>query len=173
MNVQQVNVFIKLWSFQHIELDGCVWEIHLQGKIETPTLPKPMFLLPTNHHKEQGATIETGSPSIIKVGNTFCSTATCNRQRKQQITQLESPLLLGPFLSPSQPSQPFQASMDLTNLSSWGQGDSSTDCRSVPTHDSPCNCVRPAAPFMTRTLNSWSSGYWIPDGHVLAPRMWV
>ena len=42
-----------------------IWE----GKIETLTLPKPMFQLPTNHHKERGATIETGSHSTIKDEN--------------------------------------------------------------------------------------------------------
>ena len=147
--------------------------LNVEEKIRDPDPTQTHLLLPTNHHKEQGATIESGSHSIIKVENMFCSTARYNRQRKQQITQLESPLLLGPFLSPSEPSQPFQASKDLTNISSWGQGDHSTDCRPVPTYDSPCNCVRPEAPFMTRTLNSWSSGYWIPGGHVLTPRMWV
>ena len=56
---------------------------------------------------------------------------------------------------------------------SWGQGDPSTDSRSVPTQDSPWNCVLPGHPSLTITLNSWLSGYCIPDGQIMALRKWV
>ena len=78
--------------------------------------PNPFLLLPKNDHKEQGAIVETESPSIMNIENNLCSTATYNRQRRQHTTQLEPPILLAPFLSPSQPSQPSQASMYLTNI---------------------------------------------------------